>query len=149
MNFPASNDSPSPPVGQRKGKILMVDDSDVVLEMGAIILEEAGYEVVTLDNPLSVAYALRKQLPDLLLIDVNMPALTGDAVTKIVSHHGAARRIPVILYSDISIEELSERARLCGALGYIRKTNDEAEFVRKIDYWLARSRAEQTRGVTR
>src|SRR5688500_15479513 len=66
-----------------KSKVMMVDDSDVVLEAGRIVLEENGFDVVTLDNPLLVALAVRREQPDLVLLDVNMPALKGDAVTKI------------------------------------------------------------------
>jgi CheY-like chemotaxis protein len=129
----------APAVG--KPRVMMVDDSEVVLEMGRIALEEAGYEVFTLDNPLTVAHALRKNVPDLLLIDVNMPALTGDVVTKIVANHGAGKKIPVLLYSDISVQELEERAKACGATGFIQKTSDEAKFLSQVAHWL-----EQTKG---
>jgi CheY-like chemotaxis protein len=119
-----------------KAKVMMVDDSDVVLEAGRIALEENGFEVITLDNPLLVAVAVRREAPDLVLLDVNMPALKGDAVTKIITGHGLNKRIPVVLYSDISLAELEKRARECGATGFLRKTNDEEEFIRQVREWL-------------
>jgi DNA-binding response OmpR family regulator len=128
----------APAAAVRRGKILVVDDSDVILEASAIAFEEAGFEVTTLDNPLSVAYQLRKNTPDLLLIDVNMPALTGDSVAKIVSSHGLSKRVPVVLYSDLPAAELEERARRCGANGFVRKGCGEEELVRRVTAYMPR-----------
>src|SRR3954470_10894043 len=113
-------------------KVLIIDDSPVILEAAKMALEDEGYRVVALDNPLVLAAAMRNEQPDLVLIDVNMPTVTGDVVTGIVKAHGVTKRIPVVLYSDISIQELSERAKRCGAAGFIRKTGDEAEFIRQV-----------------
>jgi PleD family two-component response regulator len=113
-------------------KVLIVDDSAVILEATRMTLEDAGYEVHSLENPLAVAASVRKIQPALVLIDVNMPTVTGDVVTQIVGSHGVTKKIPVVLYSDISLEELAERARRCGASGYIRKTGDEDAFLRQV-----------------
>ncbi len=99
-------------------------------------LEDEGFDVITMENPLVLAAAVRKERPDLVLIDVNMPAVTGDVVTGIVNSHGVTRRTPVVLYSDIPVEELAERARRCGASGFIRKTADEDDFVRRVRSFL-------------
>jgi DNA-binding response OmpR family regulator len=115
----------------QKTKILVVDDSQVALQGAAIALEDAGFDVVTLDNPLSVAHVIRKEQPALALIDINMPAVTGDTVASIVSKRVVAST-KIVLHSDVSPAELEARARLCGADGFIQKTGDEAEFVRQV-----------------
>jgi DNA-binding response OmpR family regulator len=119
-----------------KQKILVVDDSNVVLQGTAIALEDAGFDVITLDNPLSVAHVLRKEQPVLMLIDVNMPTLTGDTVTSIVAKRGAGPT-KILLHSDVEELELRVRARQCGADGYIRKTGDETDFIRQVQQALA------------
>lgn len=119
-------------------KVLIVDDSAVVLEMGQLVLEEAGFQVVTLDNPLTLAAVLRREKPDLVLIDVNMPLVTGDAVTKIVHRTGFTKETVVLLYSDRPAKELEERARTCGAQGYIRKTGDSQLLVDTVKSFLRR-----------
>ena len=63
-----------------KKRILIVDDSPLLLEAGRLALEAAGYEVSTLENPLMVAMLLRKNPVDLVLLDVNMPAVQGTQV---------------------------------------------------------------------
>ena len=116
-----------------KQKILVVDDSKVVLEGTAMALEDAGFDVITLDNPLSVAHVLRKEQPALMLIDVNMPTLTGDRVTAILSKRASGPgRTRILLHSDVNEAELSARAGQCGADGYIVKTGNEFEFVRQV-----------------
>ena len=119
-----------------KAKILMVDDSPVILEAGRMALEEAGYEVLTLENPLTVPGVVRREKPDLVLIDVNMPAVNGDSVIQIVNTHGLASKAPVILYSDIPERELELRAKKCGAAGYIRKTGDDEALVAQVKRFL-------------
>jgi DNA-binding NarL/FixJ family response regulator len=123
----------------RKRKILMIDDSPVILEAGRMALEDAGYDVVTADNPLIVASLVRKERPDLVLIDVNMPAVTGDVVAQIAAQYGLTgnEKTRVVLYSDISTAELYERARRCGAAGYIRKTGDEAAMISEVERFLS------------
>ncbi|HEY3447910.1 MAG TPA: response regulator [Myxococcales bacterium] len=115
-----------------KHKVLIVDDSPVVLEGSAIILEEAGFEVVTLDNPLSVAHAVRKENPQVLLIDLNMPTLNGATVVKILGQRDAGRRTKVVLYSDAPVDQLRRVANECGADGYIQKTMNEADLISQV-----------------
>ncbi len=117
-------------------KILLVDDSDVVLEANRIALEEHGFNVITLDNPYAVPYVVRKELPDLVLVDVNMPTMKGDMVAKIIANYGIHKRAPILLHSDLPEKDLRARAERAGAAGFIRKTPDRAAFVDHIRHWL-------------
>ncbi len=116
-------------------KILLVDDSDVVLEANRIALEDGGYAVVTVDNPFSVPYLLRKEKPDLVLLDVNMPTMAGDLVARIVSSH-PLQRVPIILYSTLPEAELAERVKSSGATGFLRKTSDRTQLLERVKGWL-------------
>ncbi len=115
--------------------IVVLDDSAVVLEACKGALTEAGYQVVCVDNPLILPSVLRKTTADLVLIDVRMPAVTGDVVTKIL----AGARLPtsrVVLYSDVDPAELEELAIACGALGYICKGTEE-HLISEVQRFLA------------
>lgn len=126
------------PAPAHKGRILVVDDSPVVLETARIALEDAGYEVLTLDNPLSVAHVVNRAKPDLILLDVNMPAVSGDRVAAITRQCGVTNRTPMLLYSDLTEHELQVRATMCGAQGYIAKNGDDDQLVRQVNSWMAR-----------
>jgi DNA-binding response OmpR family regulator len=117
-------------------KVLLVDDSDVVLEAGRIALEEQGLEVITLDNPYAVPYVIRKEQPDLVLIDVNMPTMKGDLAAKLIADYGMQKKAPVLLHSTLSDDELSVRVHSSGAAGFIRKTSDREIFVKRVMAWL-------------
>jgi two-component system chemotaxis response regulator CheB len=127
-----------PKDGSRK-RILIVDDSPLLLEATKLALEDSGYEVQTLENPLIVAMVLRKNPADLVLVDVNMPAVKGTQVVAALRSHGLTST-PVILYSDLSEATLEAKANECGATGWLRKTGDEEELVRAICGWIGEGR---------
>lgn len=115
-------------------KILILDDSPLALEAGRVALEQAGFEVLTLDNPLTITSAVRRERPDLALIDVDMPTLGGDSVVQILHQHGS--RLRVVLYSALTEEELAAKAQRCGADGFIRKTHSEVELIAQVRTFL-------------
>jgi serine/threonine protein kinase len=117
-------------------KILVVDDSDVALEAARISLEESGFDVATLENPLVLVTKVREEAPDLVLLDISMPALAGDQLVAIVGRHQDMANTPVVLHSDLPRETLALRAKNCGAAGYIQKTADPDEFIKQVRRWL-------------
>jgi two-component system, OmpR family, response regulator len=127
-----------------KPKILVVDDSETVLDITRLILEEHGFDVITLENPLAIPRAIRKERPDLVMVDVNMPSLSGDMVAKVVNGHGVSRNAVLVLYSDIPEAELALRAKQSGAAGYIVKTDDELKLVKQVRHWLSTRTAAAT-----
>jgi eukaryotic-like serine/threonine-protein kinase len=120
----------------RKKKVLVVDDSDVALEAARIALEEAGYDVTTLDNPLVLVTTVRDVQPDLIILDISMPALPGDELVSIVGRHQNMANTPVVLHSDLPADVLQARAKACGAAGSIAKTADADFFVEQVRRWL-------------
>lgn len=105
----------------RKKKVLILDDSQIIRELVEVTLGEHGYDVVGLRSPFEFVAAVRRERPDLVLIDVGMPALAGDKVVEFTRQH-LPDRCPVVLFSDRSEAELAKLASKCGAHGYIRKT---------------------------
>jgi CheY-like chemotaxis protein len=117
-------------------KIVICDDSEIVLEFAQMALEEAGFVAVTTSNPLSLAHLIRREMPDLLVLDVNMPSIAGDMVAQIIGARGVTQKLTVVLHSDLPPEELEQRARKAGAAGWISKTGDEAAFVEAVRKFL-------------
>lgn len=121
-----------------KGKIMIVDDSEIILEMVKCILEEAGYEVITRDSPFGTAVAASTEKPDLILLDVSMPALSGDRIVEVVKDNQKLRDVKVCLFSDRSVRELNELVSSCGADGFIQKTDDDSDFVIQVQSYIAK-----------
>jgi DNA-binding NarL/FixJ family response regulator len=107
-----------------KKVILVVDDSPLVLNATRLTLSEAGYEVITTDNPLTLPSVVRKHHIDLALIDLDMPAVTGDLVAEVLVKAGLASA-KIVLFSDAKEDELRAKAIACGARGYLKKLGDQ------------------------
>jgi two-component system, OmpR family, response regulator len=120
--------------------VLVVDDSDLVLEVVKKNLENAGYRVITRNKPSGSVAAILRDRPDVVLLDVNMPTLAGDTIANILSRVTQNQETLVLLHSSLSIDHLRSKALAAGAHGYIQKTESPTELVRRIEYWLNRSR---------
>lgn len=114
-------------------KIMIVDDSEITLELTRQALVGAGHEVVALQSPLGLTAALYRQRPDLLLIDVDMPALSGVKVTQLVKANKRFEETRVILYSSRSPEQLSADVKSCGADGFVQKSGNAADLVTELE----------------
>ena len=99
---------------------MIVDDSALVCRALSLALEKAGFAVVTRTNPIGTGGAIVREKPDLVLLDVSMPALQGDEIVSGLVASGK-RRTKILLHSDRSESELTELTRTCGADGFVRK----------------------------
>ncbi len=107
-----------------EGKVLIVDDNEVELGVLRIVLEAAEFEVSTLDSVFELSIAIKRDRPDVILLDVMMPALCGDRAAAILKQHGFSRDIPVILHSSKDAAELEAIATRVGVQGFVTKTGD-------------------------
>ncbi len=120
-----------------KKRIVVIDDSKLVLAVATDALEAAGYEVIATDSGIEAnRFIYSNQPPDLILIDVMMPLLNGDRKVRLLKQREASSRIPIILMSTKPREELAELARDSGADGFIQKPFDERSLVRQVSQLL-------------
>ena len=113
-------------------KVLVVDDDVTELDVLRLVLEAAGFEVATLTSVFDLTIAIRRDRPDVLVLDVKMPGLSGDRAAAVLKQFGFSRDIPVILHSGIEESELAEVAAAAGARDYVCKTGDFELLVEKI-----------------
>jgi PleD family two-component response regulator len=104
-----------------KLKVLAVDDDDLHLYTVKELLDNENVEVVTHKSWLGVTNVLKKLQPDLVLLDVNMPALSGDKLSQIVRPFCDACRIPIYFYSSNDEDSLRKLTEECKVAGYICK----------------------------
>lgn len=101
-------------------RVLVIDDSEILLEVTVNALKAAGYDALRAVDLASLDQALDSGPVDLILVDVNMPEMFGDDVVEFLrSQHKTAARL--LLFSDLPEPELAERARASGADGYVVK----------------------------
>lgn len=113
-------------------KIFVIDDDVHVLHNVKRMLERQGYLVGIHDGgPGCSSQALRFE-PDLLLVDVKMPFLSGESFVSLFGRQGGRGRPSIALFSAIDEARLEKTARECGADGYISKSDSGLEFARKV-----------------
>ena len=123
-----------------KQRILIVDDSELVLAMARDALEEAGYEVFTATNGIEAnSYIFSKNKPDLIILDVMLPMLDGNKKAKLLREKEFSKHIPILLISSKSEEELTRLTAEAGVDGYIRKPFTTNEIVNRVKDFLIRS----------
>ncbi|MBI2056067.1 MAG: response regulator [Candidatus Sungbacteria bacterium] len=115
-------------------KILFIEDESALQRAASTVLTEKGYTVLSaLDGELGIA-AAKKEMPDLILLDLILPKKDGFEVLKDLKADPATQTIPVIILSNLAESADVERALTLGARTYLVKTNYRLEeVVEKID----------------
>jgi CheY-like chemotaxis protein len=110
-------------MAERKKRILLLDDSAITLEMERAVLEERGYQVAVASNLLEFQAALDAFQPEIILTDLMMPDISGKDIVRVLKQDFHTERIPIILFSSRSDDELAEVAEQAGADGYLSKSH--------------------------
>ncbi|KAF0221385.1 MAG: response regulator [Geobacteraceae bacterium] len=123
-----------------KQKILLVDDSELVLAMARDALEGAGYEVLTATNGIEAnSVIFSKDKPDLIILDVMLPMLDGNKKAKLLREKEFSKQIPILLLSSKSEDELKRLTAEAGVDGFIRKPFTNEVIVSRVREFLAKS----------
>ncbi len=114
-------------------RLLAVDDlPDNLFLVQAILNEDNGYKVDCVDSGQAALEAIENSPPDLILLDVMMPEMTGYEVTRRVRQNPNLRHIPILLVT--AHEEIDQRQALeAGADGFIRKPFDIDYLVDQVE----------------
>jgi len=114
-------------------RCVVIDDSQLVLVMATDALETAGFEVYATDSGIEAnQYIFGTPAPDIIIIDVMMPLLSGDQKVRLLKERERSRHIPVLLMSSKSDEELEQLVKTSGADGYIKKPFDAEGLVNEV-----------------
>ncbi|PST81576.1 response regulator [Pedobacter yulinensis] len=98
-------------------RILVCDDDEAILDVTTLVLEDSGYEVTPVIESTRIYEVIDRFKPDLLLLDLWMPDLSGEDITRFVKTDEALRGIPVIIISASSEgRRIAEEIRADGFL---------------------------------
>jgi len=120
-------------------RVLVIDDSPLILEITALMLEDAGWEVRGRPSAFGLEEEIGEFRPHVILLDLGMPSLTVDALPELIAGYRNAGALKVVLHSGRSAEELEEIAQGSGADGYMVKTGDEEQMIEDLEGWLPAS----------
>ena len=116
----SSKDQPIEP----KFLILVVDDSADNVAMISLFLQQQGYRVVTAANGEDAVTVAAQMMPNLILMDINLPALDGLGATRRIRENEALRDIPIVAITAFGTEGFQRAAYDVGVAGYLTKPLD-------------------------
>jgi CheY-like chemotaxis protein len=104
-------------------RILVVDDDVTHLVSTRGLLEAEGYIVFTHTQGFGTTNLVKQIKPDLVLLDVNMPGLSGENLASVLKANGATRDTAIVFYSSNDEDTLRAAVKRFGIDGYISKGN--------------------------
>ena len=119
-------------------KILVVEDSPDIRVLIRMLLESAGHEVVTASDGREGVETARRQTPDLVLMDLSLPVLSGWEATRQIKSGPETADITVIAVTAHAMQGDRERALAAGCDGFLSKPIDEETFEKEVGAWLDR-----------
>jgi DNA-binding response OmpR family regulator len=118
--------------------VLVADDDDDIRDLVAFRLDRAGYEVLRAGDGQQALDLAKEHVPDLAVLDVMMPKLTGYDVTRELRADAATSRIPVILLTARVQEADVARGFEAGADDYVKKPFSPQELKARVQAVLGR-----------
>lgn len=119
-------------MGDNMARILIVDDSPSQLMGIRRIVESLGHEALTAEDGAAGVEAAKRELPDLILMDVVMPNLNGFQATRSITRDPTTKHIPVILVTTKDQETDKVWGMRQGARAYITKPFSDTELSQVI-----------------
>ena len=113
-------------------KILIVEDNELNLKLFNDLLEAHGYETLETREGLKAIDLARKHSPDLIIMDIQLPEVSGLEVTKWLKEDDELRKIPVIAVTAFAMKGDEEKIREGGCEAYISKPISVSHFIGTI-----------------
>ncbi|MDO5506696.1 MAG: response regulator [Pseudoxanthomonas suwonensis] len=114
-------------------RIVLIEDSPTETAVFTQVLERNGHEVMAAGNAEDGIELCRRELPDLVLMDVILPGMNGFQATRTLSRDTATAHIPVLIVSTKGMETDQAWGMRQGAKGYVVKPVGEAVLLERIN----------------
>ena len=101
--------------------ILIVEDNDLNMKLFNDLLQAHGYSTLQTKDGLEAVTIAREKRPDLVLMDIQLPVVSGLEVTRMIKANDETKDIPVVAVTAFAMKGDEERIREGGCEGYIAK----------------------------
>jgi CheY-like chemotaxis protein len=115
-------------------KIMVVDDSVSVRSVISTLIEKTGWQPIAAKDGLEALEAIQRaaELPDLILLDIEMPRMDGYELITTLQSHDVYRKIPVVMLTSRAANKHRSRALELGASGYVTKPYQDDHLIQII-----------------
>jgi two-component system, cell cycle response regulator DivK len=129
-------------VGMQK-TVLIVEDNELNMKLFHDLLEAHGYKIVGTRNGMDAMDLARLHRPDLILMDIQLPEVSGLEVTKWLKDDPELKSIPVVAVTAFAMKGDEERIRQGGCEAYLSKPISVAKFIETVQHYLGPAEARQ------
>jgi two-component system cell cycle response regulator DivK len=116
--------------------VLVVEDNELNMKLFHDLLEANGYNIVQTRNGLEAIDLAREHHPDLILMDIQLPEVSGLEVTKWIKEDDDLRSIPVIAVTAFAMKGDEERIRQGGCEAYLSKPISVTKFIETVKTYI-------------
>ena len=117
-------------------RVMIVEDNELNMKLFKDLIEASGYETIRTRNGLEALDLARLHKPDLILMDIQLPEVSGLEVTKWIKDDDKLHRIPISAVTAFAMKGDEERIRQGGCEAYISKPISVSKFVETIKSYL-------------
>ncbi len=117
---------------RRVPTIMIVDDSITMRKVGQRVLQRNGFEVITAKDGLDASEQLEEVLPDLMLLDIEMPRMDGYELAGLMQKDPRLSQVPIIMITSRTGEKHRQKAMELGVKRYLGKPYQEFELIKNI-----------------
>ena len=122
-----------------QARVLVAQEEPEVLDVIRIHLEKAGYGAMLALDGVQAYEALEKGNPVAVILDLDLPGVSGFRLVKLIRRNSRWRHVPLIVATSYAFEEVEDIANE-GIDGFVRKPFDPADLVSRVELAIARSR---------
>ena len=116
--------------------VMIVEDNELNMKLFHDLLEAQGYRTVTTRNGIEALELARQHHPDLILMDIQLPEVSGLEVTKWLKEDPALKSIPVVAVTAFAMKGDEERIREGGCEAYLSKPISVGKFLETVRQFL-------------
>jgi two-component system, cell cycle response regulator DivK len=120
----------------KRNRILIVEDNPISLTLLKQLLKAHGYEVLGIPEGLQALDLAREEQPDLILMDIRLPDISGFEVTRLLKADDRTKTIPIIAVTALASPEYEKKGLESGCDAYIPKPITLGNFLRTIESFL-------------
>ncbi|MEE8496366.1 MAG: response regulator [Xanthomonadales bacterium] len=117
----------------RQPLVMVVDDSITIRKVTSRVLENHSIEVMTARDGLDAIERLHERIPDLMLLDIEMPRMDGYELAQHIRSDARLRHIPIVMITSRSGQKHRKKARDAGANAYLTKPYQEADLIAQVE----------------
>jgi len=120
-----------------KKKILVVDDDKSAVAVLTFLLKGSGYDVVSAMSGEEGLEKLSETIPDLIILDITMPGISGLEFCELIKEYGTCKNIPVIFLTAKDLMGIIDKAFELGAVEYMVKPIDHRKLTAAVKKYLS------------